>query len=123
MQLQIYSTQGHSQREASWAKSPRPFLEKFSLLGNGATIGLSQRGQASSYIYYIFLLILLVKTKGFYPNFYAVFFCQIKVKTTPKTVFTENSMLLFVSFLFIEVFSHFCCLIFYRNLFHLGAHV
>ena len=37
---------------------PRPFLENCSLLGNGATSGLRQNRQASSYISYIFLLIL-----------------------------------------------------------------
>ena len=50
------------------------------------------------------------------------FFCQIMVKTKPKNVFTKNSMLLFVSFLFLgEDFSHFCRLLFCRNLLHLGA--
>ena len=53
---------------------PRPFLENFSLFGNGATSGLSQRGQASPYICYIFLLILMEKTKSFYPKFYVFFF-------------------------------------------------
>ena len=103
---------------------PRLFLENFSLYGNGATSGLSQRGQASPYICYIFLLILVEKTKGFYPKFYVLFFCQMMVKTKLKTVFTENLVLLFVSFLFLgKVFSHFCRLILYRNLLHLGVHI
>ena len=46
---------------------PRPFLKKFSLLGTGATSGLCQHRQASPYISYIFLLILVEKTKRFLP--------------------------------------------------------
>ena len=101
-----------------------PSWKCFSLLGNGATSGFIQREQASPYICGIFLLNLVEKTKRFYRKFYAFFFCQIMVKTKPKNVFTKNSMLLFVSFLFFgEDFSHFCCLLFCRNLLHLGAHV
>ena len=95
---------------------PRPFLEMlFSLLGNGATSGFSQREQASPYICGIFLLNLVEKTKRFYRKFYAFFFSQIMVKTKLKNVFTKNSVLLFVSFLFLgEDFSHFSRLLFRR---------
>ena len=47
---------------------PRFFWKCFCLLVNGATSGLSQRRQASPYICYIFLLILVEKTKGFTVN-------------------------------------------------------
>ena len=50
-----------------------PSWKCFSLLGNGATNGLSQRGQASPYICYIFLLILVEKTIDFYPKFHVFF--------------------------------------------------
>ena len=100
-----------------------PSWKCFKLLGNGVTSGFSQREQASPYICGIFLLNLVEKTKRFYRKFYAFFFCQIMVKTKPKNVFTKSSMLLFESFLFLgEDFSHFCRLLFCRNLLHLGAH-
>ena len=72
MQLRIYSIQGRSQREAGWAKTLS--WKCFTLLGNGATGGLSQRGQASPYFCYIFLLILVKKTKDFHPKFHVCFF-------------------------------------------------
>ena len=44
------------------------------------------------------------------------------VKTKSKKVFTENSMFLFVSFLFLgEDFSHFCRLLFLEKFVALGG--
>ena len=63
MQLQIYSTQDRSQREAGWAKT---------LPGN-ASASLPTVQLASPYFCYIFLLILVKKTKGFYPKFHVFF--------------------------------------------------
>ena len=57
------------------------------------------------------------KTKGFYPKF-CVFFLPDMVKTTAKKVFTENLMLLFLSFLIlgedfpifvVSFFTETCC--------------
>ena len=50
-----------------------PCWKCFSLLGNGATSGFSQREQASPYICGIFLLNLVEKTKRFYRKFYVFF--------------------------------------------------
>ena len=47
-----------------------PSWKWFSLLGNGATSGLKQ---ASPYICYIFVLILVKKTKSFYRKFHVFF--------------------------------------------------
>ena len=66
MQLQIYSTQGRSQREAGWAKTlPRNALASLEMVQQ-----VSQWGQSSPYICYIFLLTLVEKTKDFYCTFH-----------------------------------------------------
>ena len=82
--------------------------------------------KAASFTVYLlyFSINFGVENKRSLPKFDGFFFCKIMVKTKPKTAFTENSMFLFVSFLFLgEVFFHFCRLIFYRNLLLMRAHI
>ena len=52
---------------------PRPFVENFSLLGNGATSGLSKRGASFTVYLLHFSINFGGKTKGLYPKFYVFF--------------------------------------------------
>ena len=71
MQLQIYYMYSKPQPKRN-RLGQDPSWKCFSLLGNGATSALCQRRQASPYICYIFLFILVEKTKGFYLKFDAL---------------------------------------------------
>ena len=70
MQLQIYSIQkAVAKRKPAGIKEVGFSWKCFSLRGNGAVSGLSQKRQSSPYICYAFLLILVDKTEDFYLKF------------------------------------------------------
>ena len=79
---------------------PRPFVENFSLLGNGATSGLSKRGQALPYICYIFLLILEGKQKVYTLNFMFFFLPDNGESQTNDSLHRKCNVFIRVIFIF-----------------------